>query len=442
MASTPSNLVKAQYSKRSNAVWVRVDEDIIHVGGYDNVRERKSCAHDRDWYDELGLTPKQDLYTKYVDPAVTVETGEPRMVIDKLLETVPRCVVKGREGVERWISQSGPSRISNVPFICAQCEKKTFGVLQKDLRAIGVPPRRIAAVCAKYEGSVNKYCLFPKVRVPSGGTDLLVPIDLLPDIFNMFDTSDDSDTARRLNQSASHFVQQIYRIISKHTIRLNIGGLGNARIAAITEKINTIADIRAVAFTHFAEKIDSMERRSEVARERERAKDVALTTQSEHIALLMRSLRGMRAQLAALMDTVANNSSAIAIMGGLADPKFVAPLPGVSVQTAARFHPDRTEKMPKEEWLATFKSIANLVGSDAPTAADIDAVYLDLVTRARTEMGVPTPSPVWHNAFTLFRQQTGLENPTFEEMLEEFERFAEKSQHSSRKRQKSLDVGS
>jgi hypothetical protein len=414
---------------------------------YPSAINRKQCRCSNEWFDDLGINATQDLYTTYPDPEPDPVTE--CTIMEKIQRMFPRVAIEGREAIVRGYHDEDKSRLSNIPFVCGQCERSVFGIVWYDLvRIMGISEGRLKAVQASIDVDNNR-CLFPKVKVKGERNRVIVPIDLLPEIFDLFGDTQGAKSGANPDMSLSRISQIILKGVSSKFRELNIRGTGIARFAAFVEKMDFLVHVRTIAFNRISRDLEISKREIDTLRTRLTACNSTMTIMSEHTKILVRQVRALTARIASLEGRSHMNTEAIALLGGLAKPKMLTPLPGVDVETAARYHPgsaNRNEPEPvgRKEWLKTLTMVAEMTGRSEPLSTEIDSTYLDMMTTMRMEMNAPTPSPAWRDTFLRICHLTGKANPTLSEIRTVYfstrKRDREEEQHSSRKRHKGLNA--
>lgn len=427
----------------------------LRIGNFSNATKKKTCTCERAWMDDLELGSNIDLNDTFTDPVSELATGRFINIRHKILDVVPRVHMRGREATARRHAPTKDSAITQVPLVCGQSEKNTFGVLWDDLRKwLSLRPGRLTEILDNMDIVTQQHrCVFPYHKDEKGKKLLVVPLDMIPDVLNMFGDPSEIKSQRQNKFSVSNFAVELSHLVLERTTKLNIQGLGYARVASFAEKMDLMSFLRTVSYEKIIHDIDDHERtlktvQHEVVLLRKTVRNLVRNSQ-----LVINRTKQLTANMGMLMDTTHDHASALSIMGGLSEPEFIAPLPGVTLATCSRYHPTSVKRADNpitcEQFTKTLQSVAAMVGHNGPRADDIDRVYLDALTRSRVESTNPKRADgQWYKFFTLTRALTGEDNPTIDTILETFQRTLRKrerepgaededvQQHSSPKRRK------
>lgn len=425
----------------------------LRIGNYENATRLKTCKCDRLWMDELGLQSNVDINDVYTDPANELATGRFVSIRHKILDKVPRVHMRGREATARRHAPTEDSAITKVPLVCGQSETHTFGVLWPDLRTwLNLRQGRLSEILDHMDIVAQQHrCVFPYQQTDKGRPVPIVPLDMIPDVLNMFGDPSEIKSHSENKFSISNFAVELSHLVLERTGKLNIHGLGYARIAAFAEKMDLMSFLRTVSYEKIIHDIDEHKRelttlQREIVMLRNTTRNLVRNSQ-----LLINRNKQLTAQVGMLMDTTHDHASALAIMGGLSEPEFIAPLPGANLATCSRYHPASVKRpgnpISGEQFVKVLRSVAEMVGHEGPRADEIETVYLDALTRTRLESEEAEPvDGQWYKFFTLTRALTGEDNPTMDTILETFQRTLrkrrrpgaddEETQHLSAKRPK------
>lgn len=408
----------------------------ICIRNFENATKQKNCDCDRDWMDKLELGSDVNLNDTYNDPEGELATGRFINIRNKILDVVPRVHVRGREATARRHAPTEDSAITHVPLVCGQLEKFTFGVRWNDLcKWLNLRQGRLAEIIDNMDiRNKQQRCVFPFEKTDKGQKSQIVPLDMIPDVLNMFGDPSEIKSHHENKFSISNFAAELSHLVLQRTTKLNIQGLGYARVAAFAEKMDLMSFLRTVSYEKIIHDIDDHHRAlSIIQREnialRKTARELVRSTK-----LIINRNKQMAAQMGLLMDIMQDHAAALNIMGGLSEPEFIAPLPGATLATCSRYHRSSVKRpenpISGEQFVKILRSVAAMVGREGPRADDIEQVYLDTLTTTRVTSDNPERvDGQWYKFFTLTRALTGEENPTMETILDTFQRTLRKRKH-------------
>ena len=409
---------------------------------YANAKTKKTetCECDHRWLGQLEwMKDAEDLYKRHLDG----ETGREVTVREGVLRAVPRVHVRSRKPLAQLTGDPAAVALTHVPFVCAQTEKRTFGVLASELfKHLGVHTTKVRRRLAEKFG-VKETCLFFHT-MQGNKPQWVVPFDLIPDVFGLFDHMRNGVAGREGGVSLAAVVKELERTVEPRTRELELVGYGLARVAVFMEKMILGIHLQTVTHSKVVNIVGRLEEENTMLRgavERYSTEMRKLTTQ---VRMLDAQVRGTHMQQVKTMATVEQLANALLLATNMVQPVAVGALPGVDLESAARHSPyslrrrDQTRLSP-DAWRAVLAKMAELTGVENPIDVTLDETFLRYVAseRERASGAVAEEELLriteeracwrqWNAVFQTVREHTGLENPRYTDLLATFNRLTDR----------------
>ena len=386
------------------------ENECVEFRMYPNNVKRKTCKCTLDWYEKTNIV-RVGLFEKYVYDEDTLNNSVSMTTnYEKIKEVIPRF--------EHPEIENGGSEKRTISKICCQCQDEIFGVEWEVLRNTF----NLSELCLKNfvdEHNANIRCVFPSTpKLVGSGSSHIVPIDLIPDVLNIFEECNDSFGSSKL--STVMFLQQIQRTLMSNTMGFGVG-VNMARITSFIETMEWYTNASFYGLKRITSTVTKMD-------EHMRTMD-AITTkyvkENENLRALVvflnKTVLNVTNRLQAVQTAVVNNSSAISLMGGLSTQ-----LPGVDIETCASFHPNTPRgesQFPKGDWYNTLQEIARMTKCADPRKEHLEKTFLDYINEKRSEM---SHLETWVQILNTVSERTGKVNPSYNDICAEYNSFCEK----------------
>lgn len=433
MADSKEVPVDVHYPERSG-FHIRVkrndQEHWLKFQNYHVYGRGKPCDHNQAWFDNLFIRGNRIFGVYTHEPGNEYLSGSGQTVYKKLVDTMPMqniCTDNMK------VSVPMPSKVG---MLCTGTEcPYVFGILWPNLHSALGLQNKAKTNLVKMLGLRNRQCILPKIMLPNGNLVECVPIDMVPFVLGLF--------TRALSSRYRIMVDKIMWILY-HNVVANpddsgIHRINVARIASLTRTMDWYRRMQSTAFNEVLDKIDRTEiQMTRVAKERER-ENMEKTRMQDDLRRLKHTVKKLNTQNMTMMEILEKQDRVLAVLGGHVDPQVIRPLRGVNPETASRFY----QRMPADDFLVRLRAMCDKIVQDNPRASLIEAIYMDELAN---ELGNGKPDPTW---YTVFQQVCSIcvgEDPRKQDIEDAFSRWLRKrkmftSQHLSRKRHKSLNVG-
>lgn len=421
---------------------------------YQHADTPSRCTCDHTWLDGV---PWFDEVTTMDHIHDDPTTGQSTSVYKAVLDAVPRVNVQSRETIASTTRDPGATVITNAPFMCTRCETETFGVLESDLvNHLGVNMKRRRTALANAFG-VDINCLFFKT-LHEGHVRNVVPIDLLPDVFSLFDESAEPNGARgSANVSCSSIVLQLERTIKSRVINLGLRRYGIARVAIFAEKVRWLVHLRIVTYSHVMGFLwETKEENRELRRQNQALVD-AMRELEDRMIRTERRVQSLYVRDNMLFSRVETIGSAVCVLGNLEDPSPVGQLPGATLAMAALANPTSAQRRDQllsaqDAFNETFRKVCAMTGKQFPSSDEISEEYGRFVAQQREAANEAATRDEnmryaeWHKVFEAVCRLTGSDNPSAPEIRAAFDSYVSRKRRrveehlTPRKRHHPLDA--